>query len=125
MTWSELPGPVKATQVLMFVAAGVTFIITLAFFVSVGVTAAALGAALWIVAPGVVGMLLAWRVPRGGIKLWRGIIALEVFYVLLSIARLGNGDPRGAVNLVLPIVILILLFRPQVKDHFRGARAYY
>jgi hypothetical protein len=125
MAWSELPGPVRATQVLMFVTAGLTFAMTLAFLVSVGVTAASLGASLWIVAPGVVSLVLAMRVPRGGVGLRRGIIALEIFYVLLALSRLGNGDPRGAVNLVLPVVVLILLFRRNTKDHFAGIPVYY
>lgn len=125
MAWSEMPAPVRVAQVLMFVVAGITFLMTVAFVGSVGVTAAALGAALWIVAPGVVSLLLALRIPRGGVRLRRGIIALEIFYILLAISRLGNGDPRGLVNLVLPVVILVLLFRRDAKEHFSGAPAYY
>jgi len=125
MAWSEMPAPVRAAQVLMFVAAGITLVMTLAFVVSVGVSAASLGAALWIVAPGVVSLVLALRIPRGGVGLRRGIIALEIFYILLAISRLGHGDPRGAVNLVFPIVVLVLLFRRDAKDHFAGTPAYY
>lgn len=125
MAWSEMPAPVRATQVLMYVTAGITFVMTLAFLVSVGVSAASLGASLWIAAPGVISLLLALRIPRGGVGLRRGIIALEIFYILLSLSRLGNGDPRGAVNLILPIVVLVLLFRRETKDHFAGTPVYY
>jgi hypothetical protein len=78
----------------MFVTAGLTFVTTLAFLVSVGVTAASLGASLWIVAPGVVSLMLA-------------------------LSRLGNGDPRGAVNLVLPVVVLILTRSWRRRRHGR------
>jgi hypothetical protein len=125
MTRSELPGSVRAAQVLMCVTAGITFVMTLAFLVSVGLTAASLGAALWIVAPGVVSLLLALRIPRGGVGLRRGIIALEIFYVVLALSRLGNGDARGVANLILPVVVLVLLFRRTTKDHFSGTPAYY
>ncbi|MEV3927154.1 hypothetical protein [Actinomadura coerulea] len=115
-----MPNQVKTVRVLMFVAAGLTLVMTLAFFAAVGVTAAAIGAALWFALPGALSLLLALRVPNGGTGLRRGIIALEVFYILLSLARLGQGDPRGVLNLVLPIVILVLLFRPEAKAYFGG-----
>ncbi|WP_165966299.1 hypothetical protein [Actinomadura sp. 7K534] len=41
-----MPNQVKAVRVLMFVVAGLTFLMTLAFFVTAGVTAAAIGAAI-------------------------------------------------------------------------------
>ena len=75
--------------------------------------------------PGVISLVLALRIPRGGVGLRRGIIALEIFYVLLAFSRLGAGDARGAVNLVFPVVVLVLLFRRDTKDHFAGAPAYY
>ncbi|GGQ15805.1 hypothetical protein BKA00_006681 [Actinomadura coerulea] len=115
-----MPNQVKTVRVLMFVAAGLTLVMTLAFFAAVGVTAAAIGAALWFALPGALSLLLALRVPNGGTGLRRGIIALEVFYILLSLARLGQGDPRGVLNLALPIVILVLLFRPEAKAYFGG-----
>jgi hypothetical protein len=115
-----MPNQVKTVRVLMFVAAGLTFLTTLAFLVTVGVTAAAFGAALWFVVPGVLSLMLALRIPEGRTRLRRGIIALEVFYVLLSLSRIGQGDPRGVVNLILPVVILVLLFRPEAKAHFTG-----
>jgi hypothetical protein len=120
-----MPGPVKAIQVLMFVAAAITAVTTLAFLVTVGITAAAVGAALWLVVPGAISLVLALRVPRGGVNLRRGIIALEIFYILLSLSRLGQGDPRGVVNMIFPIVILVLLFRREAKDHFAGTAVYY
>lgn len=115
-----MPNQVRTVRVLMFVAAGLTLVMTLAFFAAVGVTAAAIGAALWFALPGVLSLLLALRVPNGGTGLRRGIIALEIFYILLSLARVGEGDPRGVLNLVLPIVILVLLFRPEAKAYFGG-----
>ncbi|GAA0569693.1 hypothetical protein [Actinomadura livida] len=115
-----MPKQVKAVRVLMFVVAGLTFLMTLAFFVTVGVTAAAIGAAIWFALPGALSVVLALRIPRGGTALRRGIIALEVFYVLLALSAIGQDDPRGVTNLVLPAVILVLLFRPDAKAHFTG-----
>ncbi|MBO2458858.1 hypothetical protein [Actinomadura violacea] len=115
-----MPKPVRAVQILMFLVAAITLLTTLAFLISVGVTAAALGAAAWLVLPGVVGLVLALRVPTGGKALRRGIIVLEAFYILLALAAIGRSDPRGVANLVLPVVILVLLFRPPAKRHFAG-----
>lgn len=115
-----MPNQVKTVRVLMFVVAGLTLLMTLAFLVTVGVTAAAIGAAVWFALPGVISFVLALRIPRGGTALRRGIIALEVFYVLLALSAIGQGDPRGVVNLVLPAVILVLLFRADAKNHFAG-----
>lgn len=111
---------VKTVRVLMLVVAGLTFVTALAFLGAVGVTSAAIGATIWFVLPGAISLMLALRIPRGGVALRRGIIALEVFYILLSLSAIGQGDPRGTVNLIMPIVILVLLFRPDAKGYFAG-----
>ncbi|WP_067476991.1 hypothetical protein [Actinomadura hibisca] len=118
-----MPKTVKAVRILMFVVAGITFVTTLAFMITVGVSAASFGAAVWAVFPGVLSLVLALRIPQGSKGLRRGIIALEIFYILLSFSRLGQGDPRGLTNMVLPIAILILVFRSEVKEYFAGRTA--
>ncbi|MGK5557992.1 hypothetical protein ACSNOI_40940 [Actinomadura kijaniata] len=115
-----MPKTVKAIRILMFVAAGFSFVATLAFLITVGVTAASLGAALWSVFPGVLSLVLALRIAEGRKGLRRGIIALEIFFILLAFSRLGQGDPRGLTNMVLPIAVLVLLFRSEVKAYFAG-----
>lgn len=115
-----MSGPVKAVRILMFVVAGLTFLTTLAFLAADGLSADTIGAAIWSAAPGVVSLVLALRIPGGGPALRRGIIALEIIYILLALGRIGQGDPRGLPNLVIPIVLLVLLFRPAVKGHFSG-----
>ncbi|TDD79601.1 hypothetical protein E1293_22920 [Actinomadura darangshiensis] len=117
-----MPGPVKAIRTLMFVVAGLTFVTTLALLVAEGVSAESLGTAIWYTWPAVLTLVLALRVPDGGTRLRRGIIALEIFYVLLGLARIGQGDPRGMPNLIIPIVLLVLLFQATAKGHFAGTR---
>ncbi|MGH2813370.1 MAG: hypothetical protein ACRDI1_11775 [Actinomycetota bacterium] len=117
-----MPGPVKAIRILMFVVAGITFLTTLALLVAEGVGAESVGTGIWYTAPAVVTLALARRIPDGGTRLRRGIIALEIFYILLALGRIGQGDPRGLPNLIIPIVLLVLLFRSTVKSHFSGTR---
>jgi hypothetical protein len=119
-----MPKSVRAIRILMFVVAGLTFLTTLAFLAAVGASAETLGTAIWYTLPGVLSLVLALKIPHGGTRLRKGIIALEIVYILLSLGRLGQGDPQGLFNLVIPIVLLVLLFRPAAKDHFAGrARA--
>ncbi|MFI6517208.1 hypothetical protein ACIBF1_16760 [Spirillospora sp. NPDC050679] len=118
-----MPKTVKTIRILMFVVAGITLVTTVAFMITVGVSAASLGAAVWAAFPGVLSLVLALRIPQGRTGLRRGIIALEIFYILLSFSRLGQGDPRGLTNMVLPIAILVLLFRSEVKEYFAGRTA--
>ncbi|GLZ08931.1 hypothetical protein Acsp03_63970 [Actinomadura sp. NBRC 104412] len=116
-----MPKSVRTTRTLMFVVAGLTFLTTLGFLAAVGMSAETLGTAIWYTLPGVLSLVLALRIPGGGTRLRRGIIALEIFYILLSLGRIGQGDPQGVVNLIIPIVLLVLLFRPESKSHFAGS----
>lgn len=118
-----MPTTVKAVRVLMVMVAVVTAMTTAGFLVASGLTAVTLGYALWSAWPGAVSLGLALRVRDGGVWLLRGIIALQAVYVLLSLARLGAGDPRGLVNLAFPIAILVLATRKSAHDHFRAAGA--
>lgn len=105
----------------MFVAAGWAAVIALAIFVAEGgITAVAIGGALFVLIPGTACALLAWRIPRGGRRLRIGIIAMEIVYALLALGTLGQGDPRGFPQLIIPGVVLFLITRPQAVAHFRG-----
>jgi hypothetical protein len=114
-----MPKSVKAARVLMFVVAGITLMMTVGFLGTVGVTSTALGYAVWGAWPGAASLALALRITSGGTWALRAIIALQVVYLLLSLARLGAGDPRGLVNLAFPIAILVLVTRKAARDHFR------
>lgn len=118
-----MPTTVKVLRVLMVVVAVLTAVTTAGFLAASGLAAATLGYALWGAWPGAVSLALALRVKDGGAWALRGIVALQAVYVLLSLARLGAGDPRGLVNLAFPIAILVLAARKSARDHFRAAGA--
>jgi hypothetical protein len=114
-----MPAPVRAARVLMYLVAGLTAVLSAASLLALGVTVGTLGDVAVFALPGVASFALALLIPRGEPRLWRMIIALEAVYVVLSLARLGDGDPRGLVNLVLPVAILVLITRAPARSYFR------
>lgn len=113
----RMPGTVKAIRVLLFVVAALTVIVAIGTFLyaDVGDPAYAAGAVTWAALPGIASLVLR----RGSRVLWWCLLALEIVYILLALANLGRGDPRGITNMVLPIVILVLLFQRSSRRYFR------
>ena len=114
-----MPTPVRAAQVLMYVVAGLTVVLAGTVLLTAGRSAAELGRVTWFALPGLVSFGLALLISKRGARLWLMIIALEIVYIVLSLARLGGGDPRGLGNLIIPVVILVLLTRPAANSYFR------
>lgn len=114
-----MPGTVKAIRVLLFVVAGLTALVAAGAFVYAGGGAYGAGRAAWVLLPGVASVVLALLVSRGGRPLFWCLVALEALYILLALASVGGGDPRGVTNLLLPIAILVLLLQPTSRRYFR------
>jgi hypothetical protein len=114
-----MPTSLKVARVFMYVVAGFTALVVVGVLLDEGANPRAIGVAAWLALPGVASLLLAWRMPRGRVWMRRGIIALEIYYILLSITVLADGDPRGIVNLTLPAAILVLVLLPKSSAHFR------
>ncbi|MCN9244452.1 restriction endonuclease fold toxin 5 domain-containing protein [Streptomyces sp. RY43-2] len=78
-----------------------------------------LGIALYGAAPGVVAWLLSRRAWTGGPRLWLGLLAVQGWFVLGSLANIGNGSARGFTQLFLPVLVLWFLTRKESRAWFR------
>jgi hypothetical protein len=114
------PAPVRVLRVLLFAAAGLTVLVVLAFLLTTPLTGESVGRAIWTVWPGVVAFLLAARLDRPSRRTYWFVVGLGVVYVLLALAALGNGDPRGLTNLALPIAVLVLVTRRSSRGFLLG-----
>jgi hypothetical protein len=113
-----MPTPVRAARILMFVVAGLTAALTLGSLASLDAGPKSILEVSSYALPGVASFVLAWRIDRRGVALLRWIIGLQSLYILLSLARAASGDPRGLLNLLLPVAVLILITRPPAKTYF-------
>jgi hypothetical protein len=115
-----MPRPVRATRVLLLVAAGLTLVAASQAWLLVG-GAYGLGAALVVALPGFASVLVGVRIRRKPTRwLWIGLIVLEVLYLLWQFGRIGAGDPFGLLGLGFPIAILVLVCRASSRRYFRG-----
>ncbi|MFI1416968.1 Tox-REase-5 domain-containing protein [Streptomyces sp. NPDC020731] len=72
-------------------------------------------------APGALGWWLARRTWRGGAGVRAGLIGVQAWLILGSISNLADGSARGLTQLLLPLLILSLLTRPESRDWYRLA----
>lgn len=70
-------------------------------------------------APGVLGWWLARRTWQGGARIWGGLIAVQAWLVLGSVANIADGSARGLTQLLLPLPVLFLLTRPESRAWYR------
>ncbi|MCX5423331.1 Flp family type IVb pilin [Streptomyces sp. NBC_00078] len=69
-------------------------------------------------APGTLGWWLARRSWEGGVRVWRGLVAVQVWLILCGLANLVGGSARGGLQLVLPILILLFLLRRESRQWY-------
>ncbi|MCX5293254.1 MULTISPECIES: cell envelope integrity protein TolA [unclassified Streptomyces] len=69
-------------------------------------------------APGTLGWWLARRSWEGGVRVWRGLVAVQVWLILSGLANLVEGSARGGLQLVLPILILLFLLRRESRQWY-------
>ena len=119
-----MPSTVKAARVLLFLAAALTALVSVLFFYATEqeVSARLLGQLTWQALPGILSLWLGFWISRCGIGIQRWIIGVEVLAILQALGNLGQGDPRGLTNLILPIAIVFLVTRPSARRYFRRER---
>jgi hypothetical protein len=69
-------------------------------------------------APGVLGWWLARRSWEGGVRVRRGLVAVQVWLILGGVVNLVSGSARGGLQLLLPILILFFLSRPESRQWY-------
>ncbi|WP_327176615.1 alpha/beta hydrolase family protein [Streptomyces sp. NBC_01335] len=108
----------------MSTVVGVINVLTLASSVD-AVDGQLLGVLLYAALPGIVGLVLSFYARIHGRGVWFGLVAVHVWLVLGSLATLGAGDVgvSGLPQLVMPVAVVVLLFRPAARGWFRLARA--
>jgi Flp pilus assembly pilin Flp len=122
-----MPGPLSRALLLVHAL----FVLTALGGLGLLLTAASLDAVdgallahvVYAAAPGVLGWWLARRTWSGGGGIWIGLIAVQAWLVLGSISNLADGSARGLTQLLLPLLILFLLTRPESRAWYRLAEA--
>ncbi|WP_437094545.1 Tox-REase-5 domain-containing protein [Streptomyces sp. enrichment culture] len=80
-----------------------------------------LAQAAYAAAPGALGWWLARRTWEGGAGIWGGLIAVQAWLVLGSVSNVVGGSARGLTQLLLPLLILFFLTRPESRAWYRLA----
>ncbi|MFJ5892552.1 alpha/beta hydrolase [Streptomyces californicus] len=119
-----MPRPVQAVLVLLhvlFVATLVGAVRALSAASSVdAVDGYLLGLLLYASLPGVAAFVLSLRVRHGGVRVWYGLLGVQVWIVLGALAELGGGAGLdGVARLVMPAAVLVLLGRAESRQWFR------
>lgn len=117
----SLPRPLQAVLLLVgllfaFTVLGGIGVLTLASSAD-AIDGELLGLLLYAALPGAAGLALSLHVRTGDVWIWRGLIAVHVWFVLGALAALGDGG-QGAPQLVIPVVVLLLLLRRSSRDWF-------
>ncbi|MFD5983024.1 alpha/beta hydrolase [Streptomyces cyaneofuscatus] len=85
------------------------------------------GLLLYASLPGISAFVLSLYVRTGGVGVWRGLFAVQVWLVLGAVAELSGGaGAQGVARLALPVAVVVLLARPGSRRWFRlgpGERA--
>ncbi|SKA02194.1 hypothetical protein SAMN02745673_02191 [Marinactinospora thermotolerans DSM 45154] len=113
---TRLPVPVRWVRALLYVSGGLTLLLAVSMLILTGISAYELGYNLMASLPGILQILLAVFVRRGGRVVFWSILVLESLLALYSLLTLG-GDGR-ITQLILPVVILVLLLRPASRAFF-------
>lgn len=119
-----MPRPLQAVLILvqlLFVATLVGAIGALSTASSVDtVDGHLLGLLLYASLPGVSAFVLSLYVRTGGIGVWRGLVAVQVWFVLGALAELSGGaGAQGVARLAIPVAVAVLLARPESRRWFR------
>lgn len=114
-----MPRSLLWIQTLQWFQVGLTslYVVTVLSMVSY-VNGELLGVLLYDALPSVVGVVLARGAARGGVWVARGLVAVQCWLVWLSFVSLLHLDYRGFTQAFIPIVVLVLLRRPEVRDWF-------
>ncbi|MFD8618940.1 alpha/beta hydrolase [Streptomyces sp. NPDC059513] len=79
-----------------------------------------LGLLLYASLPGVSAFVLSLYVRTGGVGVWRGLFAVQAWFVLGALAELGGGaGAQGVARVAVPVAVVVLLARPESRRWFR------
>ncbi|MGI5119468.1 hypothetical protein ACQEU5_08005 [Marinactinospora thermotolerans] len=109
-----LPVELKAVRLLLFITAGLTLLAVVGALMVVEVDAVILGELTWVALPGVLALVFALRLPRGGRVLFWGIAVLQVLTLLLALGNLPS--PSALTQMLLPLLTLGLLTRARARE---------
>ncbi|MER7925177.1 Tox-REase-5 domain-containing protein [Streptomyces sp. NPDC096057] len=117
-----MPVPLSAALVLVHVLFAVTVVGGLGLLMTAASYDALDGRVIALVAyaaaPGVLGWWLARRSWEGGVRVRRGLGAVQGWLILGGVVNLASGSSRGGLQLLLPILILFLLTRPESRQWY-------
>lgn len=113
-----LPLSLRAQRVLLWVVAALLLLNVVSSLVATGADPFALGYSLPYVLLSVLCAVLALRLPRGERRVRLAISAVHVLLLLGELGRLADGDLRAVIGATIPIVGLVLLFRPRARRFF-------
>ncbi|MFJ7413718.1 alpha/beta hydrolase [Streptomyces sp. NPDC098077] len=120
-----MPRPLQAVLILLhvlFVATLVGAVRALSTASSVdAVDGYLLGLLLYASLPGIGAFVLSLYVRKGGVRVWYGLLAVQAWIVLGTLAELSGGAGAGGVaRLVIPVAVIVLLCRPGSRRWFRS-----
>ncbi|MGW3655910.1 Tox-REase-5 domain-containing protein [Streptomyces sp. NPDC005151] len=118
----SLPRPLQAVLILVrtlfvFAVLGGIGVLTVASSIN-EVDGRLIGLLLYAALPSVFAFVLSLYLRAGGVWIWRGLLAVHLWLTLGALATLGAGGGRGVTQLMMPVVIVVLLFRPSSRDWF-------
>ncbi len=118
----EMPVSLSAALVLVHVLFAVTVVGGLGLLMTAASYDALDGRVIALVAyaaaPGVLGWWLARRSWEGGVRVRRGLAAVQGWLILGGVVNLTSGSSRGGLQLLLPILILFFLTRPESRQWY-------
>ncbi|WP_406442637.1 Tox-REase-5 domain-containing protein [Streptomyces sp. NBC_01613] len=119
----NMPTPLASALILVHVLFAVTIVGGLGLLLTASSYGVLDGGVLALIAyaaaPGTLGWWLARRSWEGGVRVWRGLVAVQVWLILASVSNIVQGSPRGFAQLLVPILILCFLTRPESRAWFR------
>ncbi|MFE9697603.1 alpha/beta hydrolase [Streptomyces sp. NPDC006270] len=120
-----MPRPLQAALILLhvlFVATLVGALRALSTASSVdAVDGYLFGLLLYASLPGVGAFVLSLYVRRGGVRVWYGLLVVQVWLGVGALAELdGGAGGQGVARLVMPVAVIVLLCRPESRRWFRS-----
>lgn len=119
----SMPRPLSTALVLLRLLFALTILGGLGLLVSAASVDAMDGRLIadvaYAAAPGTLGWVLARRSWSGGARVWAALIAVQAWLFLGALANIVDGSPRGFPQLLLPILIIVYLMRPESRAWFR------
>ncbi|MFC3996542.1 hypothetical protein ACFOVU_11490 [Nocardiopsis sediminis] len=112
----DLPTELKATRILLFAFAGLSFAASAGTLISWGAAPGMMLATfLFVALPGAAALLFGVFVARGGPLLFWLLIVMCGFWVLSALSNVAAG-PAWMIQILWPIAVLALLLRRPSRD---------